>query len=88
MNGVPTASRHNIQLTEDTLGVGYFRDRPVWRATLDGPLSTGESARVARSGTTAAAALAHLEEAIAEQGWFLVQPVSEARTTDHTNGSL
>ena len=56
MNGVPTVSRHNIQLTEDALGVGYFRDRPVWRATFDGPLSTGESARVARSGTTAAAA--------------------------------
>lgn len=50
MNGMPTASRHNIQLTEDTLGVGYFRDRPVWRATFDGPLSTGESVRVVRSG--------------------------------------
>lgn len=67
----PSVSRHDITLVEEMLHVSLLSDVPYWTASLDGTLSTGESAQMSRGANTSAEALATLEAAIAENGWMI-----------------
>lgn len=72
-----TVSRKDIDLEEHMMDVteGYGANQVVytassyWEAQLNGPLSTGESVRIRRTGETHVQALGALEAAITKNGW-------------------
>ena len=64
-----TVERSDITLTEQVESVSILTHETVWYAKFEGPLSTGEHARLTRYSSTPAAALAALEHAIRYQGW-------------------
>ena len=67
-----TVERSDITLTESVESVSILTHETVWYAKFEGPLSTGEPARLTRYSSTPAAAIASLEQAIRDQGWEIV----------------
>jgi hypothetical protein len=69
----PYVKRHDIRTGEEREFEhsfdGYAHTSTTWKATLYGPLSTGEHVDMSREGATFTEALANLEAAIAENGW-------------------
>lgn len=68
---MPYVSRKDITIYEETEVYSFATTTSYWVANLDGPLSTGETVRLGRTGLSALSASGNLEAAIAEQGWDL-----------------